>query len=59
MIPSLIQCNSYILIYQFQLLKINWGRSLHDFLISTQCHGYIIIGQFQLSKFKKENLQIK
>ena len=36
MIPSLIQCNSYILIYQFQLLKINWGEV---FMISSFQHS--------------------
>ena len=37
------------------IIKVQKGRSLHDFLILTQCNSYIIIDQFQLSNFKTGN----
>ena len=52
MIPSLTQCNSYIIIYQFQLSKFKKGEILMIPSL-TQCNSYIIIYQFQLSKLKK------
>ena len=57
MIPSLTQCNSYIIIYQFQLSKFKKGEI---FMIPslTQSNSYIIICQFQLSKFKKREIFI-
>ena len=52
MISSLTQCKSYIIIYQFQLLKFKRGEI---FMIPslTQCNSDIIIYQFQLAKFKR------
>ena len=52
MIPSVTQCNSYIIIYQFQLSKFKKGEILMIPSL-TQCNSYIIIYQFQLSKLKK------
>ena len=49
MIPSLTQCSSHVIIYQFQLSKFKEGEF---FMIPslTQCNSYIIIYQFTSSK---------
>ena len=52
MIPSLTQCNSHVIIYQFQLSKSEKGEILMIPLL-TQCNSYITVYQFKLSKFKK------
>ena len=45
MIPSLTQCNSYVIIYQFQLSK---SKKREIFIIPslTQCNSYVITYQF-------------
>ena len=52
MISSLTQCNSYIIIYQFQLSNFENGE-IFTIPSLAQCNSYIIIYQFQLSKLKK------
>ena len=54
MIPSLTLQQIYHHL-SVSIIRVQKGRSFHDFLILTQCNSYIIIDQFQLSKFKTGN----
>ena len=54
MIPSLIQCNSYIIIYQlcFNYQSSKKGRNFHDFLfnIVQQLHHYLSVSIINVQK---------